>query len=168
MCNEPSCGAIEQHAGLIGARPAQSVKPAIESELDRAVRKIRISAALADSYRMIPSLPTRAVFAETCRILDAQLSSKDRQHRSRAVDGKQTYRIPELARSTMRSRTILEDTERLTNLHQAMTTARLQWTCASSLNLPKIALVGHDRGARVATRFAKDHPEVLERLVVMD
>jgi haloacetate dehalogenase len=37
-----------------------------------------------------------------------------------------------------------------------------------ALNLPKIALVGHDRGARVATRFAKDHPEVLDRLVVMD
>jgi haloacetate dehalogenase len=36
-----------------------------------------------------------------------------------------------------------------------------------ALNLPKIALVGHDRGARVATRFAKDHPEVLDRLVVM-
>jgi pimeloyl-ACP methyl ester carboxylesterase len=36
------------------------------------------------------------------------------------------------------------------------------------LNLPKIALVGHDRGARVATRFAKNHPEVLDRLVVMD
>jgi pimeloyl-ACP methyl ester carboxylesterase len=37
-----------------------------------------------------------------------------------------------------------------------------------ALNLPKVALVGHDRGARVATRFAKDHPEVLDRLVVMD
>ena len=37
-----------------------------------------------------------------------------------------------------------------------------------ALNLPKIALVGHDRGARVATRFAKDHPEILDRLVVMD
>jgi hypothetical protein len=85
ICDEPSCGAIEQHAGLIGARPAQSVKPSIESELDRAVRKIRISAALADSYRMIPSLPTRAVFAETCRILNAQLSSKDRQYRSRSL-----------------------------------------------------------------------------------
>jgi pimeloyl-ACP methyl ester carboxylesterase len=32
-----------------------------------------------------------------------------------------------------------------------------------ALNLLKIALVGHDRGARVATRFAKDHPEVLDR-----
>jgi pimeloyl-ACP methyl ester carboxylesterase len=37
-----------------------------------------------------------------------------------------------------------------------------------ALNLQKIALVGHDRVARIATRFAKDHPEVLERLVVMD
>ncbi len=36
------------------------------------------------------------------------------------------------------------------------------------LNIDRIALVGHDRGARVATRFAKDHPHRLDRLVVMD
>lgn len=32
----------------------------------------------------------------------------------------------------------------------------------------RIVLIGHDRGARVGTRFAKDHPEALDRLVVMD
>ena len=32
----------------------------------------------------------------------------------------------------------------------------------------KAAMVGHDRGARVATRLAKDHPQAVERLVVMD
>lgn len=37
-----------------------------------------------------------------------------------------------------------------------------------SLGLEKIALVGHDRGARVATRFAKDYPDSVGRLVVMD
>ena len=37
-----------------------------------------------------------------------------------------------------------------------------------ALGISKIALVGHDRGARVATRFAKDHPAVVDRLVVMD
>src|ERR1700721_4057990 len=37
-----------------------------------------------------------------------------------------------------------------------------------ALNLPKTAIVGHDPGARVATRFAKDHPEAVDRLVVMD
>jgi haloacetate dehalogenase len=37
-----------------------------------------------------------------------------------------------------------------------------------ALDIPKIVLVGHDRGARVATRFAKDFPELLDRLVVMD
>jgi haloacetate dehalogenase len=36
------------------------------------------------------------------------------------------------------------------------------------LDIPKIALVGHDRGARVATRFSKDFPDLLDRLVVMD
>lgn len=32
----------------------------------------------------------------------------------------------------------------------------------------KASIVGHDRGARVATRLAKDHPAAVERLVVMD
>ncbi|QBE66916.1 alpha/beta fold hydrolase [Pseudoduganella lutea] len=36
------------------------------------------------------------------------------------------------------------------------------------LRIARIALVGHDRGARVATRFAKDYPDMLDRLVVMD
>jgi len=36
------------------------------------------------------------------------------------------------------------------------------------MGIGKIALVGDDRGARVATRFAKDHPRLLDRLVVMD
>lgn len=37
-----------------------------------------------------------------------------------------------------------------------------------TLGIEKAAIVGHDRGARVATRFAKDHPERLSQLVVMD
>lgn len=32
----------------------------------------------------------------------------------------------------------------------------------------RIALVGHDRGARVSTRFAKDHPDRLDRLAILD
>ena len=36
------------------------------------------------------------------------------------------------------------------------------------LGEPTCLLVGHDRGARVATRFAKDHPAALTKLVVMD
>jgi haloacetate dehalogenase len=38
----------------------------------------------------------------------------------------------------------------------------------TTLGIEKIALVGHDRGARVATRFAKDYPDAIDRLVVMD
>ena len=37
-----------------------------------------------------------------------------------------------------------------------------------SLGIETFALVGHDRGARVATRLAKDHPQIVDRLVVMD
>jgi haloacetate dehalogenase len=36
------------------------------------------------------------------------------------------------------------------------------------LEIGKVSMIGHDRGARVATRFAKDHPAMLNRLVVMD
>jgi haloacetate dehalogenase len=38
----------------------------------------------------------------------------------------------------------------------------------NALGVDRIALVGHDRGARVATRFSKDFPERVDRLVVMD
>ncbi|WP_240468381.1 alpha/beta fold hydrolase [Streptomyces dangxiongensis] len=32
----------------------------------------------------------------------------------------------------------------------------------------RIALVGHDRGARVGTRFAEDHPDRIDRFVALD
>jgi haloacetate dehalogenase len=38
----------------------------------------------------------------------------------------------------------------------------------SSLGFERFALVGHDRGARVAYRLALDHPERVERLAVLD
>ena len=47
-----------------------------------------------------------------------------------------------------------------------MTSAR--WHEIDYLGYSKVALVGHDRGARVATRYAKDYPNTLDRLVVMD
>ncbi|MEZ5098910.1 MAG: alpha/beta hydrolase [Thermoleophilia bacterium] len=37
-----------------------------------------------------------------------------------------------------------------------------------SLGFERFALVGHDRGARVAYRFAVDHPERIERLCLLD
>ncbi len=37
-----------------------------------------------------------------------------------------------------------------------------------ALGIARFALVGHDRGARVATRLVKDHPDLVDRLVVMD
>jgi len=37
-----------------------------------------------------------------------------------------------------------------------------------ALDVGRVALVGHDRGARVATRLVKDHPDLVDRLVVMD
>ena len=39
---------------------------------------------------------------------------------------------------------------------------------SKTLGVGRVALVGHDRGARVATRLTKDHPDVVDRLVVMD
>ncbi|GAA3312168.1 alpha/beta fold hydrolase [Nonomuraea dietziae] len=39
---------------------------------------------------------------------------------------------------------------------------------ARQLGHERLTLVGHDRGARVAHRYALDHPDEVERLVVMD
>jgi pimeloyl-ACP methyl ester carboxylesterase len=36
------------------------------------------------------------------------------------------------------------------------------------LGIARAVIIGHDRGARVATRFAKDHPEAIVRLGVLD
>jgi haloacetate dehalogenase len=36
------------------------------------------------------------------------------------------------------------------------------------LGISRAPLIGHDRGARVATRFAKDHPDAISRLGVLD
>ena len=46
--------------------------------------------------------------------------------------------------------------------------ARDIFELARSLGIETFAPVGHDRGARVATRLAKDHPQIVDRLVVMD
>lgn len=36
------------------------------------------------------------------------------------------------------------------------------------LGYQRVCVVGHDRGARVATRWSKDQPEMIDRLVVLD
>ena len=38
----------------------------------------------------------------------------------------------------------------------------------TALGVPRAPVIGHDRGARVATRFAKDHPDAIDRLAVLD
>lgn len=48
------------------------------------------------------------------------------------------------------------------------TMARDIYELIRHLGSTRAAIVGHDRGARVATRFAKDYPTALDRLVVMD
>ncbi|WP_334379386.1 MULTISPECIES: alpha/beta fold hydrolase [unclassified Bradyrhizobium] len=39
---------------------------------------------------------------------------------------------------------------------------------SKALGVKRFALVGHDRGARVATGLTKDHPDLVDRLVVID
>jgi haloacetate dehalogenase len=48
------------------------------------------------------------------------------------------------------------------------TMARDIYELMRQLGCPRASIIGHDRGARVATRFAKDYPNALDRLVVMD
>lgn len=47
-------------------------------------------------------------------------------------------------------------------------TARDQAAAMAALGFERFALVGHDRGGRVAHRLALDHPERVERLSVLD
>jgi haloacetate dehalogenase len=46
--------------------------------------------------------------------------------------------------------------------------ARDQLSLMRALGFARFALVGHDRGGRVAHRMALDHPDAVERLVVID
>jgi haloacetate dehalogenase len=46
--------------------------------------------------------------------------------------------------------------------------ARDQVMLMRALGFPRFAVVGHDRGGRVAHRMALDHPEAVERLAVLD
>jgi hypothetical protein len=81
------------------------------------------------------------------------------------------YQIPELAKKYHVIAPDLRgygETEKPSSGYDKRTMAMDLRELMRALNLPRIALVGHDRGARVATRFAKDHWEVLDRLVVMD
>jgi pimeloyl-ACP methyl ester carboxylesterase len=81
------------------------------------------------------------------------------------------FQIPELAR---KYRVIAPDlrgygeTDKPATGYDKRTMANDLRELMQVLDIPKIALVGHDRGARVATRFAKDFPYLLDRLVVMD
>jgi haloacetate dehalogenase len=60
------------------------------------------------------------------------------------------------------------ETDKPANGYDKRNTAQELIALLDELGIDKTALVGHDRGARVATRFAKDHPQRLDRLVVMD
>jgi len=81
------------------------------------------------------------------------------------------HQIPELAR---KYRVIAPDlrgygeTEKPASGYDKRNMARDVRDLIETLGFKRIALVGHDRGARVATRFAKDYPDIVDRLVVMD
>jgi pimeloyl-ACP methyl ester carboxylesterase len=81
------------------------------------------------------------------------------------------HQIPELR---LRYRLIVPDlrgygeTEKPTGGYDKRTMANDVVALMQHCGISKAAIVGHDRGARVATRLAKDHPGMVERLVVMD
>ena len=54
------------------------------------------------------------------------------------------------------------------NPYAKRVTALEQLELVRALGFERFALVGHDRGARVARRLALDHPHAVTRLVVMD
>jgi haloacetate dehalogenase len=60
------------------------------------------------------------------------------------------------------------ETDKPTSGYDKRTMANDLKALLDHLQIGRIALVSHDRGARVATRFVKDHPDRVDRLVVMD
>lgn len=81
------------------------------------------------------------------------------------------FQIPELAK---RYRVIAPDlrgygdTDKPAGGYDKRTMASDIVALAQALGIGRFALIGHDRGARVATRLTKDHPDLVDRLVVMD
>ncbi len=81
------------------------------------------------------------------------------------------HQIPELSE---RYRLIVPDlrgygeTEKPADGYDKRTMANDIIALMQHCGVSKAAIVGHDRGARVATRLAKDHPDAVDRLVVMD
>lgn len=81
------------------------------------------------------------------------------------------HQIPELAKHFRVIAPDLRgygDTEKPTTGYDKRTMAADIAALAQHLGLNTVSLVGHDRGARVATRFAKDYPDRIERLAVLD
>lgn len=60
------------------------------------------------------------------------------------------------------------ETEKPPDGYDKRTMAKDIYELMRQLGYKKAAIVGHDRGARLATRFAKDYPSAVDRLVVMD
>jgi pimeloyl-ACP methyl ester carboxylesterase len=81
------------------------------------------------------------------------------------------HQIPELARQF---RVIAPDlcgygeTEKPNSGYDKKNMARDVLELMQHLGIKRAPIVGHDRGACVATRFAKEYPHALERLVVID
>jgi pimeloyl-ACP methyl ester carboxylesterase len=79
--------------------------------------------------------------------------------------------VPALARSY---RLIVPDlrgygaTEKPASGYDKRTMANDIRALMDKLGIARAPIIGHDRGARVATRFAKDHPEATDRLAVLD
>jgi haloacetate dehalogenase len=79
--------------------------------------------------------------------------------------------IPELSREY---RLIVPDlrgygyTDKPYSGYDKRTMARDIYELMRALGYEKAAVIGHDRGARVATRFAKDYPAAIDRLAVLD
>jgi haloacetate dehalogenase len=60
------------------------------------------------------------------------------------------------------------DTEKPATGYDKRTMATDIYELMHHLGIDKIALIGHDRGARVGTRFAKDYRQAIDRLAVLD
>jgi hypothetical protein len=73
---QPRRGAIEEHAGPLGPRPAQGTKPAREPKACRGITKVTVTKLRPDFCSMLPTPSALTVLADCLRFGDSQLPAQ--------------------------------------------------------------------------------------------
>ena len=85
--HQPGRRAVEQHAGPVGAGPAQGVEPARQAEAHERVGELAVAVALPDLGGVQPAHPAGIVLRQAARVGDAELPRQVGGHPGRHGGG---------------------------------------------------------------------------------